>query len=206
MRCAERNSTRSAARRMTRCGLFPLHQDIITGPSRSPRRASLLLPAVLLVLLCGCEKSTEDQFPAPLDACELLTAGEVAEVVGAAVAEPTRTHEVDEQNGHWISMCNWFAAAADVSAGVMIRPLTPGQESSQAALEAYREEIKEQLPDYQMEALEGVGEAAAWNSQMGQLVIFDGPYSYIVNVISRDADNQRRLELAKQLATAVLAP
>jgi hypothetical protein len=166
----------------------------------------LLLAGVLLLLLCACERSAESKYPAPLDACELLTAGEVEEAVGAAVAEPTRTHEVDEQNGYWISMCNWFAAAVDVSAGVMIRPLTPGEESSRAALEVYQEEIKAQFPDYEMEAVEGVGEAAAWNSQMGQLVIFDGPYSYIVNVISREGENLRKLELAKKLSTAVLAP
>lgn len=207
MRCAGRTSMPAVARRGAGSGLFPTNKAIVMESSPAARRAApLLLAAVLLVVLCGCEKSTESKFPGPLDACELLTAEEVEEVVAAAVAEPTRTHEVDEQNGYWISMCNWFAAAADVSAGVMIRPLTTGQVSSRAALEVYKDEIKEQFPGYEMEPVEGVGEAAAWNSQMGQLVIFDGPYSYIVNVISKDVEDQRKLELAKKLSTAVLAP
>jgi hypothetical protein len=207
MRCAERNSMPAVVRWRARSGLFWSKNGVVTGVSPAARRAAaLLLAGVLPLLLCACEKSTESKFPAALDACELLTAGEVEEVVGAAVAEPTRTHEVDEQNGNWISMCNWFAAGADVSAGVMIRPLTVGQESPQSALEVYQDEIKAQYPGYAMEPVEGVGEAAAWNGQMGQLVIFDGPYSYIVNVISRDADTQRKLELAKKLSTAVLAP
>ena len=174
--------------------------------STAPRHFSLLgtlALAAVLALSCGSStaKSTN-----PIHSCNLIGIQEIEGLIGAAVDQPPiETHKEEKDSPFWMSMCNWYAPDPGISLGVMIRPVPAGQKTLQAAYDAYAKSMQENMPDYKMVPVEGVGTIAAWNGPAAQLTIFHGSHAYIVTVMIKNGAEKAKLDLAQKTGQLVLS-
>jgi hypothetical protein len=141
-----------------------------------------------------------------IDACTLLTGGDVEAVIEAPMAEPEATTR--GRPPMWMSMCNYAGetAAGMVTAGLLIRPHDV-EAGPVAAFEKHQQQLIDGIgPEAGMTAVEDLGQAAGWdmpNRIIGQLTVFEGPYLMILSVgLPPGGDH---LAKAKDLAGKVLA-
>lgn len=106
---------------------------------------------------------------------------------------------------HWVSICNYYAPESGKSAGFMIKPFPRNQQNPDAAYEAYTKELKKEVPDLTMQPVKGIADRAFWTADAGQLTIFSNSHMYIFSASSKGSTDPEKLDLAKKLATAVLA-
>jgi hypothetical protein len=142
----------------------------------APRVVRLIaLLVVLTAAACGGdapepaeEPAPTDQPPAiPQDACALLPAERVQEVLGEAVT-PTLAMRVPVGDGPaMLSQCNYQTATNPAAASITLRRSTEG-ETVAGALDAIRRTLEEAGTD--PEDIEGVGAAALWGGN--QLHVF----------------------------------
>jgi hypothetical protein len=87
----------------------------------------------------------------------------------------------------------------------MIKPFPRNQQNPDAAYEAYTKELKKEVPDLTMQPVKGIADRAFWTADAGQLTIFSNSHMYIFSASSKGSTDPEKLDLAKKLATAVLA-
>ncbi|WP_163337229.1 hypothetical protein [Desulfopila sp. IMCC35008] len=160
---------------------------------------------LLLLFFCpGCSSEPDTLFSEPIQACSLFTHDEIETFFGTKVDNPPReTHKVDEQNGSWMSMCNYFAPETNQSSGILIRPIAKGRSVDQV-YDEYVAELKASLPDYELGTISGVGTKATWDGQTGQLTVFEGTYMLLISVMQPTKSEEEKLAFCKQIAEAVL--
>ena len=166
-------------------------------------RFSLVIMLMAILAGCGNEQPKGAGLPDPVEACELLSKSVVESMIGGTVDEPHRTHNVNEDQKHWMSMCNYYSQEKGISIGITVIP--HGRKVNGAeAFALYEAELKENLEGYQMEPVTGVGEYAGWEEGSKQLTIFQGPYMLILTAGSPEIAGNDALDLSKQLAGKVL--
>jgi hypothetical protein len=180
---------------------------------RQTRRQHIIIWLLMLLslsaLLLGCGAGQESsaggsEFPAPVQACELLTKAEAEAMIGASVDEPQETYREEEELNHWMSMCNYYSPEKNFSLGITIIP--HGRDvTGVEAFAQYEAELKEGLgDDYKMEVVSRVGDYAGWESSTKQLTIFQGPLMIIVGMVNPELEGTAALEFNKQVAAKVL--
>jgi len=173
---------------------------------RFSRSARLIwIVALISFAFYSCD-TPKPKAAAPIHSCEILTISEVEGILGSPVEQPpAETHNVQKDLSHWVSMCNYYAPESGVSAGLMIKPFPRNQQNPDAAYEAYTRELKKEVPDLEMQPVKGIADRAFWAPDTGQLTIFSNSHMYIFSASSKGSSDQKKLDLAKKLATAVLA-
>jgi hypothetical protein len=140
-----------------------------------------------------------------VQACELLKTAEVEALVGAPVSEPRRTHKEHAPPQQWMSMCNYYSEAKQISIGITIVPHGRNVTGAEA-LALYAAELKKSLGnDYQLEVVQGIGDHAGWEAGVKQLTIFQGPFMVIVGIVSPKLEGAKALAFSRQLAEKALA-
>lgn len=164
---------------------------------------TVLLLCTLFILSCD---SSKNQSADLVHSCTLLTIQEVEGIIGASVEQPPQeTLKEDKDSDFWMSMCNWYAPDVNISLGLMLRPLPPGQKTPQAAYEAYDRSMRDSMPEYKMLPVDGIGAKAVWNGPTGQLTIFNGSHLYIISTLIKDGQEKEKLDLVKRAAERVLS-
>ena len=173
---------------------------------RISRSAQFLgIVALFSFAIYSCDNS-KPKVAAPIHSCEILTIAEVEGILGSPVEQPpAETHNIQKDLSHWVSMCNYYAPESGISAGFMIKPFPRNQLNPDAAYEAYTKELKKEVPDIAMQPVKGIADRAFWTADIGQLTIFSNSRMYIFSASSKGSNDQEKLDLAKKLATAVLA-
>jgi hypothetical protein len=174
--------------------------------TRTSKSAQILCIVVFFSFaFYNCDNS-QAKVPAPIHSCEILTIAEVEEILGSPVEQPPReTHNEQKDLSHWMSMCNYYAPESGISAGVMIKPFPRNQKDLDAAYDAYTKELKEAMPDLDMQPVDGIAKRANWAGSLGQLTVFSDSHMYIISANFKGGTDQEKLDLAKKLATAVIA-
>ncbi len=139
----------------------------------------------------------------PVDACALLTKADVEEVYGTAVGEP-QGKELGSGR-FWVSMCNYDNAETDapmLSVGILVKAHGVAEGPVQA-YDAHVAELRQELGEAAIPvSVEVIGARAGWTADVGQLMVFEGPYQIILTANGRFAGD--RLAFAKQLAGRML--
>ena len=171
---------------------------------RRPGIFTALLLACLLVPVASIAKAKKDSFPDPVHGCEIFSKTEIAGLIGAEVDDPPReTHKVQD-SGFWMSMCNYYAPALGVSAGIMVQPFFPAGSSPDEAHRNYVQELKSAMPDYPMNPVAGLGVHSFWNGEMKQLTIFGARHLLILTVMIDGSTDEQRLALAEKFGVGTL--
>lgn len=158
--------------------------------------ASILLLFVLAVAACS-EKKTSI-VPLKLDPATLLSSSELETITGHAFPdEPEITWLGDEKVACSLS---YFRTAPMFSIGLLVRssPLDPAREYSQT-LSSYRAEFGD---DHRVEEISGLGSAAFFDPQLGQVVVFTEEHYLNVTVMSGEPIDRK--ELTESIARLVL--
>jgi hypothetical protein len=162
---------------------------------------------VLSISLVGCGKSSSkaSKLPDPLQACDLLTKAEAEAIIGGPVDEPQKNHKEQDDPKHWMSSCNYYSSEKSISTGITIMP--HGRKVNGAeAFALYEADLKEGLgDDYKMETVGGIGDKSAWEKNMKQLTIFQGPFMIIITTVSPELQGTAALDFSKELAAKVLS-
>jgi len=140
----------------------------------------------------------------PLQACGLLTKAEVEGILGGTVDEPRQTFKENQKQRFWMSTCDYYSPAKAQRVGILIKNSQNADPAK--AFEAHTASLKKTLgSDYDMQTIDGIGAAAAWDESAKQLTVFEGPRMFIVTT-GRPAKGERTaLETAKMIATKVLS-
>mgnify|MGYP006280399901 CR=1 FL=1 len=180
-------------------------------PSHAPETPMLIawtaLTLALLGLPLGCSSGdAAADLADPLDACALLTSADVTEVLDIEDPEVSAMKRGDDTA--WLSGCNYHGEANGNlrSAGLMVSPHGVAA-GPQKAFAAEQTSLVETLgDDAALEPVARLGDRAGWqdfDTGIGQLIIFDGPYRLTVTANAAEGVDQR--STAEQLAERVLA-
>jgi len=176
------------------------------APIRISRSAQSLGLAVLFsCAIYSCDNARPKVAP-PIHSCEILTIAEVEGLLDATVERPpTETHNVQQDLSHWMSMCNYYAPDSGISVGFMIKPFPRNHQNPDAAYEAYTKELKNEAPDLSIQPVQGIAGRAFWTVETGQLTVFSNSHMYIFSARSKGSTDPENPDLARKIATAVLA-
>ena len=162
-----------------------------------------LLVFLIPAFLSGCG---EDKKPKVIHSCQVFSEAEIRKLIDGSVEWPPKeTHREDRDNGHWMSMCNYFSAETGLSASLMIQPFFPHSISAEAALESYRKSMKESLPDHELKELGSTGSPMLWNAEMGQFTYFEDKHMVLITVGKKDMREEAKLSLCRKFSEAVAA-
>ncbi|MGB5736991.1 MAG: hypothetical protein WBM40_21365 [Thiohalocapsa sp.] len=177
----------------------------LAGLGRWVFASIIVLGAILLSAGCSSEISGTKAAP-KLEACTLLSAEDVATVLGAnAVVTEADRHGKDS---FWMSSCRYHAKDADgtTAASLMIRPHHNVAGAEQAYAD-YDDELAGQIGESaRLAPVEGPWQQAGWQrfgTSIGQLAIFQGPYHLIIT--AQETAGHDQLENSRALAERALA-
>lgn len=173
--------------------------------SNYPVLAGFIAGLLLVLNSTGCSRPPPPQIEGVIDACEAISGVEPETILGEPVNDVQEMRNDNPTHKVYIRHCYKYSESGrDKQYGVMIqqdlsdRPVKSAAEQLQA--------IKQNAADHGARSVfkdvPGLGEAAAWNEMMHQMVVIDdeGRTVYRFNVIG--ADNE--LEKAKLLAGEAL--
>lgn len=161
--------------------------------------------AILLSAGCGGESSAT-QPPPKLDACSMLTAADVAAMLGSTAVRTEADQRGDDS--FWMSSCRYQAEGVDgtIAASLMIRP-HHNQSGAEQAYADYDDGLAEQIGESsRLAPVDGPWEKAGWQSfgtSIGQLAVFQGPYHLIITAPETASHDQ--LANCRALAERALA-
>ena len=163
------------------------------------KTAVVTILCIFFLAVTGCS-GPDNKSGKKIKACTLLTLQEIESITGASIDPPKATEHSDKHTGFWMSQCNWFSPDTGISLGIMIRPLAPEGSNPETAYETMTQSLKKEIPGLVITPLAGMGKKAALIEDMGQILIFDETYSYIITVIS----SENKIAMAKALSNALM--
>lgn len=173
---------------------------------RTIRMTGWVLLAYGLSAFVGCGS------PDPTDrahnnekACTLISKEQVSAILGEPFGSPEE--RVREKDGKVVMSLCTFSPVSENSFSSFTVSLIPqkGMSDSQQALNDHLRSMREELgtPDYAVESVDEVGEAAAYDEKMGQLTAFDHGRMFIF-ALMRNPKEQNKALLIK-LAQTILS-
>lgn len=154
----------------------------------------LLAYGFLMFVGCGNPDSNE---PAHSNkrACALISKEQVSTILGEPFGSPQE--RTQERDGKIVmSMCT-FTPVAENSVSSFTVSLIPqeGKSDSQEALDGHLRSMREGLgtPDYAMDSVNEVGEAAAYDHEMGQLTAFESGQMFIFTLMRNPREQNKAL-------------
>ncbi len=186
-----------------------MEQQHASDPRRAtagPAPGTVVWIGLILALGGGCgAQDSGSAGAARLDACALLTGGDVAAVFAT---DPPTPRAVERGEGaSWLSTCTYETDTPDGlrAASLLVRP-HQGTGGPAKAYADYDAALAVELgADASLTPVDGLGDSAGWQdfgTSIGQLAVFKGPYQLILTASGTETANQ--LANAQQLAERVL--
>lgn len=175
---------------------------------RTIASCSVLAFVVVVLFACGeSDTGSEQEADTPparsaaerLDACSLLSSEEVAEAFGVAFEEGQLEEHGTGAGESYFSTCIFNAAneRAVPTVSILARPSEEVVDPA-TALEAQVEDMRANVdPDYEMEPVSELGEGAAWDSAMGELIVFRPGLMMTLGALGSSEPRDRLVRLAR---------
>ena len=175
----------------------------------TPRYLLALIPLICPAVFVACGNSAKtdpavvakprvvqpDAPPKAVSACSLLTAEEVAAILGEPVEKPT-----DSATGRTVTNCNWMTPSFHM-VGILVRLASSPSEAATVRQDAHRQ--SKSLSGVDPQDVAGLGESAYWaGGSINQLNVFKGNYWLIITASKGKAGDN--LSLAKAVAQKAL--
>jgi hypothetical protein len=169
-----------------------------------PRLLICCLLTLGLLSGCGGDAANSALAQQPVDACQLLTAGDIESLYGKPAGEPTRqeTGKVPTQptTAGYFTLCSYWTQ--DVTHGGSLSVLQLfDEETAQQEFAETIEQMKKEL-GFSFTPLAELGDGAYWSADGGQLYIQQDNLFLII--AAPDGQNAGNLEQSKALAQVVL--
>jgi hypothetical protein len=166
----------------------------------------LALAPLTITSFSACGNSQRETSSLALDACVLLSKEEVSDILNREFAEPNHQVREDDNGDIVLSSCTFVPAdrTSFISLNLLVRPEKDVTDPGRAIAE-HIGSLKQGLgdPDFSMEDITGVGEAAAYAPSTGQMVVYDKHRLFVLTLHPRSGTETQTI--LTRLATAALA-
>lgn len=166
----------------------------------------MFLLTILTLISCSSKKETavSASLLEPVKTCEVLSVAEVEDLIGGSVDAPRKTFKEQGSPKLWMSMCNYDSQERQISMGITVKPHGKKENGKQAFADYEAELVSALGPDYKLEDVSSIGDAAGWDPSSKQLTVFKGPYLVIVGVVGPNLEAQDALSLCKKVCDKFL--
>jgi hypothetical protein len=138
--------------------------------------------------------------PSPLDACAIITAAQVDEILGDTPGDPiVGMNQPGDDRLAQVSQCTWPAQDSERVLSVLIRR-TPTDQNTPAAIEQVRETLR--TAGLTLEDADGPGDVTFWTGT--ELHVFRGQREYAIVELTGFEDRNAALAGARRAAEIIL--
>lgn len=187
-------------------------RDVPTHRAAQPARVPTAVLA-LAVALSGCGGDAAERIdddvapsaetappPSPLDACAIISAAQVDEILGEAPGDPiVGMNQPGDDRLAQVSQCTWPAQDSERVLSVLIRR-TPTDQNTPAAIEQVRETLR--TAGLTLEDADGPGDVTFWTGT--ELHVFRGQREYVIVGLTGFDDRAAALAGARRAAELIL--
>jgi len=178
------------------------------GKSDYFRILGLVSLLIMLAISPGCSGSNDKgSVEKATNACAQLSKEQVSKILGEEFGDPKEEVRKNNKGEVVMSSCT-FSPSGKTSLTSLNVLSVPRKDiaNPHAALKEHFRSLQENLGDksYSWETLEGVGQAAGYDPQMGQMTIFNQGYMLILSLRGRPQEKTK--ELLVKLGRTALSP